>query len=1261
MPINPTLDLGQHITFTGAGSGGTGNYVYQWYNNTSGKSVAITGATSNTLTVYANSLSESTGNVTIYSGNSISAGNFKLVITNITPYPSSVYISIYYNGNLINTTSIHAYVISPGSGSQTLNFTSNGQKLHAILSNAIVNLVYQKVNVNLITPYSYYMQVTDTGTSANAISIESSNSQYENIFINPKFQFEYTPNSIITDAGLGYSNDDVNLNIFGGTVPYSIYGINSITDSLAAVNGIAICANYQILFQLSCSFDSLNTTLPGNYVIPITAIDSSNGIPQGNSTQYVHVQINSDLHGTKNGYLQNVILDPTQSYTYSVNANGGTLPYTYNWALTYNGFYSFILGTTVHNIPVVQQSSPLSFTNITVINGCGGLLGQGQGTANSICSFIADNATNGSIKLTTVVTDNAMFGESYTPNYDKIIGESNFTIEQTPIVSVTPSNALLDQNQYETLIVSVSGGAGPFNVEVFNVTGNKAIGNVIVSSGSSNAITFKASQIGVFEYNAIATDEGTTSPFTFNSTVSTIKVNSKLTNTVLKISGKFFDQGETVDLAANSVTGGTPPYTYEFVVTNGNSGKNFFTCIWGSNQCSFTATQPGSYYGNVIVHDNATTPEMVESTNNATFIVSPDLGPLTISLSNSITTLGTPEIITANILGGGGTSPYQYVYTVYNAITNQQVYTTTTNNGATSNSIAFIAPANSFYYATVAVYDNATPSTSVSLKSAVFLVGSSAKPTAFIQDNSKFDNTYDSGQTIGYTVSIFGGLGPFDVELYNITSGSSVANTVIPINAIGATTAIFTLQANTISPISASYNAIIVDTGQIPQYTFNTTKLNIIVNPSLGSNVTVSSNNVELGKPVVITANIHGGTSPYNFTYEVFNSLNALVYKTSNLNVPATNPSNTLVPTSNSITFVPTTLNQIGLDTIVVMVTDKIGANEILPSNTISVTLGQLNVNMPSNFTVNQGSKIVIAPTIFGGVQPYTYQWYNATNSNSLIIGQNTINYSAIASSTGKFGYYLVVKDSNSPANTVTSNTVYVTISPPTTVPPTNTGGGTGGGGGGGGGGGSGTPHPTVLNFTNATDIGYEITNFAVPATTSVTKFNATFNLLMNFISPSQVGISINGNSYTLQLTNKSVSIGTIDSNTYYVELSAISYLPLQNTATVYLYTQKPKSPTTNTKPSNKTVNKNVPSNVSATNKTTTKNTTANITKTAVTTLPSTTQKNSTSLQNTSGSGSSNNNYNAMVPIVEVIILLIILSALYYYFFGKKKHKVGKK
>ena len=440
-PINPTLDLNQYITFTANPTGGTGNYIYQWYNNTTGSPILISGATSNTYTFNANTPSIVTsysGVNKLYNGSSASYGPFKVVLNQIKPagYPFDEYmsVSIFYN-NILEQNRV---LFLPVGG--TYQFTVPGTSNAINISVTNINLDSNGLYVDMVlgipttTYYSYFASVADIGTSNTALSSETSNSAISSAYVNNALVFSYNENkNIVTDVGFGFGGD-VGMSFLNGTKPYSILGINTIIDALPSKDGISLCSSYFTFIQPSCSFGVAENAIAGNYIIPISASDSSVGIPTTNVTNNINVEVNPDVNAISTGFIPNVILDPTQQYSYTMNAFDGTPPYTYNWQISYMETLHF--GSFTFN--ELNSESPIQFSNITVLKGCGGLLGSGMGIVNNTCAFVAEHVTNGPVKMTATATDNAMFGGAFTPPFGKVLLNSNITIENVPIITVVP-------------------------------------------------------------------------------------------------------------------------------------------------------------------------------------------------------------------------------------------------------------------------------------------------------------------------------------------------------------------------------------------------------------------------------------------------------------------------------------------------------------------------------------------------------------------------------------------------------------------------------------------------------------------------------------------------------------------------------------------------------------------------------------------------------------------------------------------------------
>ncbi|MDE1871699.1 MAG: polysaccharide deacetylase family protein [Candidatus Micrarchaeota archaeon] len=145
-----------------------------------------------------------------------------------------------------------------------------------------------------------------------------------------------------------------------------------------------------------------------------------------------------------------------------------------------------------------------------------------------------------------------------------VYGDSNNTNSNSPTLKIAPTYAMPSTGQSETFSLKISGGVGPFSIALYNMTGNDQMGsNLIVQSpGGSNSITFTVGKSGLFRFDAIATDLGTTNPFVFNSSRSVISVNTLVANAPIANSTLISD-GQKVNIAAQP-SGGSPPYGYQW-------------------------------------------------------------------------------------------------------------------------------------------------------------------------------------------------------------------------------------------------------------------------------------------------------------------------------------------------------------------------------------------------------------------------------------------------------------------------------------------------------------------------------------------------------------------------------------------------------------------------------------------------------------------------------------------------------------------------
>jgi len=154
-----------------------------------------------------------------------------------------------------------------------------------------------------------------------------------------------------------------------------------------------------------------------------------------------------------------------------------------------------------------------------------------------------------------------------------------------------------------------------------------------------------------------------------------------------------------------------------------------------------------------------------------------------------------------------------------------------------------------------------------------------------------------------------------------------------------------------------------------------------------------------------------------------------------------------------------------------------------------------------------------------------------------------------------------VTTTSTTTATTSTSTTTAsTTVAPVTTV---SGGPGAGGGGGGSAPGGGGSGKPAVVAYNTSSEQGWKILNITQDDSENVKINGKLFGITLNSISPRSADVTVNGESYSLNL-GIPVAIG----NGYALNLSFVSYLPIIDTVTLQIYSNSSQPSTSNTMPS---------------------------------------------------------------------------------------------
>ena len=346
-------------------------------------------------------------------------------------------------------------------------------------------------------------------------------------------------------------------------------------------------------------------------------------------------------------------IDLGQSASYSlIGISGGIAPYTFNAYFTnanvpatnvFTGSNTFTPSASSNEI-TLEISTDASYTNNVVVTAYNGLPGAGNFLFTNTLTVTGSNTVYGAW------TFNAFFADSTGAN---TISSSNIVTINPSLTTptISPSNPTIDSGQSVTFSSTWSGGTPDYTAKLYS-SNSPEEANVVVTDSGTNTVS-----------------SGYSSTFIVNPALGIPSLSSS--PSLPSSQGN----GNTITFTATS-TGGTSPYTYNYIITNTVTGaliaNMLFTNV-GSTSNSFAWTIPQAYIGNtvqanVIVTDSASTPETTNSAESGILTITYN-PPSTPILSNcpSATKLELYQSTSCTASFSGGTSPYTYNWIVANA------------------------------------------------------------------------------------------------------------------------------------------------------------------------------------------------------------------------------------------------------------------------------------------------------------------------------------------------------------------------------------------------------------------------------------------------------------------------------------------------------------------------------------------------------------------------------------------------------------------
>jgi hypothetical protein len=446
------------------------------------------------------------------------------------------------------------------------------------------------------------------------------------------------------------------------------------------------------------SFVTTDSTTTGIWSFELQVTDSTGAVVTSSDTT-VTVAVSPTVSITP---ISQLSMDVGQVQVFTAAASGGTGIFSYQWYLdgaavgTNSASYSYTASGTSHSITckVTDSAStpvtspPSNAVSVTVnpvlaapiVTPTPNMVDKGQ------TSTLTSNAvTTGTSPYTYQWFEQAPGGSfspissANSPNYNFVTSNStasgtwNFELQVTDAtgaqmnstaaaiavntsatVTVSPTSWTMDVGQSKTFLATPSGGSGNYTSYQWYVNASNQTGQ------TASTFSYTPTSSGSYSITVTVTDNSnTTSP---QSNVAAVTVSSALVAPTPSASSETVDQGQSPTLSASVLSGGTTPYSYQWLEKS--PAASSYLAISGANLSSYSfvttgSTANGTWIFELQVTDSSSTPVVVIS---APISVTLNVAP-TINVSPTSATLNIdqPQKFLATASGGSGNySSYQW-------------------------------------------------------------------------------------------------------------------------------------------------------------------------------------------------------------------------------------------------------------------------------------------------------------------------------------------------------------------------------------------------------------------------------------------------------------------------------------------------------------------------------------------------------------------------------------------------------------------------